>query len=316
MSVTTSAVNAAFDRVDRFLQAAPVLEVLFARRLAERSEPDDVETAEILAAELFASRAEDGSWEGSLIRTAESLLLLGQLLPDQKREERCNTSVAWLLHQKDQPGRFAERCTPDRHKLSICAHFMEGFFSPGPRHVSFEYLTLSNRLVIPDDEDARLAASALALRAVARWSDLPSGLASQLRAMDNLATMSFRPVYKPVIGAGAFTVVLSALVEIEQTPERRELLQAAFNRLAALQRGDGSWPDLEAVHAAELLLLALTNGYSSPVLESALQRSAALLVVTQHENGSWSNVLDPQRTYIGWRLVRHAALSEKANTPR
>jgi hypothetical protein len=51
-------------------------------------------------------------------------------------------------------------------------------------------------------------------------------------------------------------------------------------------------------------------------LEGALQRCAELLVVTQHENGSWSNVPDPQRTYIGWRVLRHAAFSEKANTPR
>jgi hypothetical protein len=59
------------------------------------------------------------------------------------------------------------------------------------------------------------------------------------------------------------------------------------------------------------LLSAVTHDYSSPAIQGALSRAAMLLVVTQHENGSWSNALDAQRTYIGWRVLRQVARSEK-----
>ena len=291
-----------------------MLEALLARREAGQEAPDDAEVAELLMTELFAFQLQDGSFDGSLVRTAEALLLLGALQPTPARDERCNHAVAWMLHQRDLPGRFAEGCDPTTHQLGICSHYLTGFFSPGSPEASLEGLVFSNGLRFPTDDDARLACSARALRACVRWSGSISEHIGLVSALEKLATMAFRPVYRDTLGNAACLEVIAALIMLPHSEEHTPIVQSALSRLAALQRGDGSWPELEAVHVAEVLLSALANDYPSSALHAALKRAAELLVVTQHENGSWSTAQDPQRTYIGWRVLRQVAESERLAT--
>jgi hypothetical protein len=132
-----------------------------------------------------------------------------------------------------------------------------------------------------------------------------------ISALEKLATMTFRPVYRNTLGNAACLEVISALVELPHAEEHTPIVQSALSRLVALQRGDGSWPELEALHVAEVLLSAVANDYASPAIDAALKRTAELLVLTQHENGSWSTAPDPHRTYVGWRVLRHVAHQER-----
>ena len=314
MSVTTSTLNGALERVERFLFEAPVLEALLARREAGQHAPEDAETAELLITELYTFQSEDGSFEGNLVRTAEALLLLGALQRTPARDERCDNAVAWMLRQRDLPGRFAEGCDTTNHQLGICSHFLTGFFSPGSPDTSLEGLVFSNGLRFQTDDDARLACSARALRACVRWSEGIGEHIGLISALEKLATMTFRPIYRDTLGNAAGLEVIAALLMLPHAEEHTPVVQSALGRLVALQRGDGSWPELEVLHVAEVLLSALANDYSSPAIDAALKRAAELLVLTQHENGSWSTAPEPQRTYIGWRVLRQVAHPERLAT--
>jgi hypothetical protein len=308
--VTPSSLNGALARAEQFLLGAPALEALLARREAGREEPDDAETAALLMEEVFTFQRADGSFDGNLVRTAESLLLLGSLQPIPARDERCGNAVAWMLQQRDVPGRFAGTCDPTAHQLGVCSHFLTGFFSPGPREVPLDGLMFSNGLRFNSDDDARLAASARALRACLRWSSGIGEHIALISALEKIAAMMFRPVYRETLGNAASLEVLAALIALPPEGDHTTVVQSALGRLVSLQRADGTWPELEALHVADVLLSALTHDYASPAIHGALTRAAELLVVTQHENGSWSNALDPQRTYIGWRVLRQVARSE------
>ena len=121
MSVTVSTLSGALARAERFLLEAPVLEALLARREAGQEAPDDAETADLLMAELFAFQLQDGSFDGSLVRTADALLLLGALQPTPARDERsCARSPFNEPSPPTPPGSrrgrsgSASACTPER----------------------------------------------------------------------------------------------------------------------------------------------------------------------------------------------------------
>jgi hypothetical protein len=314
VSVTASTLNAALAQTERFLLAAPVLEALLARREAHQEAPEDAETAELLMTELFTFQLQDGSFDGSLVRTMEALLLLGALQPTLTRDERCDNAVAWMLQQRDLPGQFAEGCNATTHQLRICSHFLAGFFSPGSPDTSLEGLVFSNGLRFQSDEDARLGCSARALRACLRWSGRISEHIGLIGGLEKIATMTFRPVYRDTLGSAACLEVIAALLILPHSEEHTPIVQSALSRLVALQRADGSWPELEVTHVAEVLLSSLTHDYSSPAIHAALKRAAELLVLTQRENGSWSTAPDPHRTYISWRVLRQVAEAEGAAT--
>jgi hypothetical protein len=296
----------ALTRVERLLFAAPVLEAFIARREAGETAVDDVDTADALASELLAHQSSDGSWGASLALTSEALHLLADLRPFQHDvREATRRAVVWLRTRQRGRGSFVDTCTPDRHQFGICRHFAGGFFSPGPRDVSFAGATLSTGARFSSDDDARLGLSAFALRAVLGVGDPSIDDVLHIEALLRLAEVLFREQVQ--IGTPAAVSVLCALASAPRSAAGMTILHGAFSRLAELQRADGSWPGAEGFHVADAFLVAARAGYGSPLFDRAITRTAESLLLSQQADGSWGHDAGPQRMLIAWRTLRFAA---------
>lgn len=304
--MSNAAIADALVRVERRLFTAPVLEAFIARREAGQPGATDAGTAEALVAELLTHQSADGSWGGSLGLTAEALLLLGDLRPfDSDVGVSVARALAWVRTRQRAPGAWAQECSPDRHAAGLCPHFTTGFFSPGPASHSLAGYALSTGARFTTDDDARLALSALALRVILQYQKPLTDDLLHIEALRRLADFLFRD--RTSIATPAAVTVLATLVVLPRSASHLATVHGALSRLAASQRGDGSFPGGEMFHVADTLLLATRSGYGSPLFDAALERTAMVLAMTQQHDGSWGNDAGPYRLLIGWRTLRHVA---------
>lgn len=304
--MTTAPLTAALARAERRLFEMPVLESFIARREAGVAEVEATQTAGALVDELLTHQSADGSWGDNLVLTAEALLLLADLRPfDADAREGVARALAWLRGRQGAPGSWSDVCTPDRHAAALCHHFATGFFSPGPRDTSFGGTVLATGAQLPGDDDARLALSALALRAVLAYRRPSQDDLLQIEALRRVAAFLFRD--RTGISTPAAVSVLATLAIAPRTPAHVAAVHGALSRLAGLQRGDGSWPGAEMFHVADALLVAVANGYGSPLFDAAIARSVEMLILTQQPDGSWGSDAGPYRLLTGWRTLRYVA---------
>lgn len=282
-----------------------VLESFIARRELEGGTPEDDEIVGAVGDELLSHQSTDGSWGGNLGATAEALLLLSDLHVPSRFATPVARAEQWLRKRRSVPGRYNEGCDPERHAESLCEHFAGGFFSPGPPDRDFSGTRLGNGLVFGSDRDARLGLSALALRAVRYWS---RSTMDDLLHLDALARVAHRALRSGKTSSMACLItMLAALTAAPRRPEFINVLHGALTRLAGVQRADGSWPDADPFHVADVFLLAIQRGYGSPVFDAALTRTAEMLALTQHPDGTWGPEIGSPRLLSGWRTLRYAA---------
>ena len=301
--MTSTTVPEALQRVEELLFRMQVLEAFIARREAGGSS-DDVETAGALVRELLEHQGANGSWGSSLQHTAEALLLLADLQPfDADVGGRIAAAVSWLRQRQRAPGAFPDRCSSETHAGGLCHHFAGGFFSPGPTTVSFAGATLSTGVSFPSDDDARLALSALALRAVLNFASPSIDDSLQLEALMRIAERLFRE--HTGVSIPASVTLLAALARAPRSAAQMTVVHGAFSRLAGAQRADGSWPGAEPFHVAEAFLFAVESGYGSPAFDSAISRTAQMLLLSQQPDGSWGHGAEPYRLLTAWRTLRY-----------
>ena len=222
--------------VAAFFASRETLHGVVARRLLGHPSPGDRELADHLIRERRRRSRLDGSLGGSLVATAQALWELLEL-----GAERTNAGVVrlggFLLAQQDRPGRWSDD--------GIAG---DGFFSPGPRPTGIAPLTLPSGTVFTHEEDARFVASCLTLRAVLR-----AGHENRAPVVAHLESLLRLRVLEPHL---AF-VVLAALGMAP--PAYWTRIDALVAEAARHQRDDGSWPDVTAFHAVELLLTVPTR---------------------------------------------------------
>lgn len=292
-------------RAEQHLFALPLLEAFIAHRESGRQGADDPETVSAVVNELLSHQSDDGSWGNSVALTSEALLLLADLRIPGEKLKNVERAQQWLRRRRGIPGMYVDGCSAERHELAICEHFAGGFFSPAPPNRDLTGTRLANGLVFPSDADARLGLSALALHALLRWRRASIDDWLHLDGLRRIANGTVRSNGLE-IGVPTLILVLSVLTLAPRTPEFISVLHGALTRLAGTQRADGSWPNADPFHVAELYVEAHQAGYGSPVFDAAIARTAEMLTHMQHEDGSWGNEAGPYRLLSGWRTLRHA----------
>jgi hypothetical protein len=297
----------ALERAEHRIYELPVVEAFIARRESGDERIDDQETIDAVASEMLEHQSSDGSWGGSVVLTAEALLLLYELDMPVSMRTVVERAQHWLRGRRNVEGAYTQGCSPERHELALCEHFAGGFFAPASYSVDLTGASLTNGLTFQTDTDARLGISALALHAMRRWSRASIDDSLHLAALHRIVTAAARG-YIPEIPLHTMTLVLTALALGPRTPEFISVLHGSLTKITGYQRADGSWQGAEPFHVADLYLYATKAGYGSPVFDAAIVRTAELLVHTQNPDGSWGqDTTGPYRLLTGWRTLRYAA---------
>jgi hypothetical protein len=297
----------ALERVDAYLLAAHVLEALIARRDAGRPHAADAAYAEALVAELGRHQADDGSWGHSLLRTAEALLLIRDLMPEPSGPGRVMAAAGleWIRGRQNLPGVFGEGCSPGRHTLGLCHHFLSGFYSPAPRTTNLAGTTLANRAKFPSDNVARLGISCVALQAVSRWRAGDGKSAMHESALRSIVAGASTESASVITMAG-YAAAVVALAETPPGPENDDAVVTGLDRLGSAQRADGSWPNADSFQVLDVIVRSRQLRYGAGSADAALVRAAGMLTLLQRPDGGWGREMGPERTLIGWRTLRAA----------
>ncbi|MBI4499887.1 MAG: hypothetical protein HY700_01880 [Gemmatimonadetes bacterium] len=223
---------------------------LLARRYLGIPAERDPVLSDHLVRELRQRTRMDGSTEGSLVKTAWTLLELMQLdsPPDHAAVVRV---VGWLLARQAQAGRFGEGCTDERHARGLCQHFLSGFFSPAAPEDTVSPLDFPIGITVRDEAEARFAASCFALRAVLRARQ-----ERRQRVLDHLgALLNLGDVWGGWGSPWSPDLVLFALGGVAHAPlDFRERVERLASQVARRQRPDGSWNGAHPLHALDVML--------------------------------------------------------------
>lgn len=297
---------------DRLLRA-DAAEGLMARRELGRPRPDDAELAASLMGGILETQADDGSWDGALVQTADTLLRLRALAAVDAgasgpgaAERGIARGIAWLRGRQGEPGRYGDGCSAERHRLGLCHHFLGGFFSPAPGTAPIAPLRLPTDGEIEAEPDARLAASCIALHALFLLGRDSTDLRLHVEGLRRIVGLWDRwttELFVPTVGL----LALRALLAAPQTSATHGALDRGLAMVRDSQRADGSWPEADIFIALDLLLGAANAGYAGHDWNAALKRGASLLGAMQSEDGAWGRESPPLRTLIGWRVLREAA---------
>lgn len=306
----TADIGLALERLENGFLHSDEPDALLARREAGRPRPEDSRRAQEMVAKIRADQQRDGAWGGGLIPTAETLMRLAELLSSGASPASDSTvtrAMTWLRQRRGSPGRYGEGCTPERHRLGFCEHFLGGFFAPTPPVDSpGQAFTIDCGASFGAGPAGALVASCRALRARLAW-----GFQSHddRAHFDGLRRILMAEPYsnEEIAPIDALPELLLTLLEAPRTEPNMYAIRHGLERLVPTQRADGSWPELEIFHVLEALLAAADLGYDVEGLGAAIRRSAGLLAVSQHDDGSWERNPLPRRSRIGWRALKHAA---------
>lgn len=250
----------------------------------------------------------DGAWDDDLLATTSALLRIRELREAASLVEQdpaVGRALDWVRARRSVPGAWTDGCDPDRHRRARCHHFAAGFFSPGAPERSFDRAELIDGAPVAGDPEYRFAVSAEALRCTLRWREAGTDDRLHLGALRRVADAWFDDA-PPGLTTTALLAALHALVA---SPDERDRAAAgrALERVAGLQRGDGSWVDADPFHAMAVFGAAADAGVGGARVRQSLDHGARLLVSAQRPDGSWGPEHGPRRALIALRTIRRSA---------
>jgi hypothetical protein len=273
-------IHRAIERAAVYFDGRETRAGVVARRLLGKYRAEDERLVAALVRERRAKLRRDGSVGGDLVATA----WLGWELMDLGRgvdDEAVRRSVKWLLSRQDKDG--AEACLPRRHEISLNGHSIGGFFSYRSKGRPMRRLVLPDGAAAVSDQGARFLGSCFALRTVLRAGQVEA----EARAHAEAAGRRVRGPKAPSLGSRPGTGILelplvrrhvgsllalpkmwdtwgglwqptltvSALAAIAWSPlPFRAQLPILAEHLALNQKPDGSWRNLDIVHAVDSLV--------------------------------------------------------------
>ena len=295
-------VHLAIDRAGTYFAGRDTRPGLVARRLLGASKPDDARLADVLMRERRARPRGDGSVGGDLVATAWlawEMMDLGAP-PDSHAVHR---SVGWILGRQEKDGSFGEGCTPRRHELRLCEHAIGGFFSYRSPGRTVRRLTLPTGATVSSDQGARFLASCFALRTVLR-----AGQEERTLVRRHVGSLLALPkMWDTWGGLWAPTLTVGALAAIAWAPPPfRGQLPILAEHLALNQKPDGSWRNLDIVHAVDALVAV-----PLPQAKEAVALAAPRLAKMQTQKGTvGGGPYAEERSLValrGWLIAREYA---------
>ena len=303
-----------------------------ARRLLGRARPDDDRLAAALVRERRSRIRSDGSVGGDLVATAWvawELMDLGKGLDD----ESVRRTAKWLLSRQDKDG--AEACLPRRHEITLNEHSIGGFFTYRAKGRAVRRLVLPSGAATVSDQGSRFLASCYALRSVLRAGQLEAEAQARAAGADRpvlqapakapkgragLAILD-QPLVRRHVGSllampkmwdtwgGIWqpTLTVGALAAIAWAPlPFRAQLPILAEHLALNQKPDGSWRNLDIIHAVDSLVAV-----QLPQAREAVALAAPKLARFQNPKGSiGAGPRAEERTLAalrGWLVAREYA---------
>lgn len=247
----------------------------------------------------------DGSWGGDLAATGSTLLTIAELKASSRLREQppgIGRALDWMRDRRGASGAWSEGCSPSRHQLRTCHHFVGGFFSPAPPEVPQDHVRLSNGARPAGEDEARFVASTITLRCLLTWSGATSDIRIHMEALRRIVSL-WPQSPPPGLGSVALLEAIHALLASD-APEDTEAAHRGLRVVAGRQRGDGSWVDTDPFQALEVFGAAEAAEVAPDRAHRALWHGARLLVSTQAEDGSWGGEEAGRRALIAWRTLR------------
>ncbi len=295
-------VHIAIDRAATYFAGRETRQGYVARRLLGNPRPEDDRLAEALMKDRRARVRPDGSVGGDLVATAWlawELLDLGA----PSVAHSVHRPVTWILGRQEKDGAFAEGCTPRRHELKLCEHAIGGFFAYRSSGRTIRRLTLPTGAAVTSDQGARFLASCFALRTVLRGGQEERTLVR--RHVGSLLALpkmwdSWGGLWAPTMTVGALAAIAWA------PPPFRGQLPILSEHLALNQKPDGSWRNLDIVHAVDALAAV-----PLPQAKEAVALAAPRLAKMQSLKGTvGSGPYAEERTLVAlraWLIAREYA---------
>jgi hypothetical protein len=274
-------IHRAIDRAAAYFDGRETRAGLVARRLLGRVRPEDARLEVALVRERRRRIRSDGSVSNDLVATAWlawELMDLGMGAAD----EPVRRTLKWLLGRQDKDG--ADLCLPRRHEFAVNEHSIGGFFAFRSRGRAIRRLVLPDGGTAVSDQGSRFLASCFALRTVLRAGQIETeALAHAEAGQSRYAVRRTRssaqglpspgildlPLVRRHVGSllalpkmwdswgGLWqpTLTVSALAAIAWAPlPFRSQLPILAEHLALNQKPDGSWRNLDIIHAVDALV--------------------------------------------------------------
>lgn len=295
-------VHQAIERAAAYFAGRETRQGYVARRLLGQAAAADDRLAETLVRERRARLRSDGSIAGDLVATAWlawELLDLGA----SRTTNAVRRPVAWILGRQEKDGAYALGCTPRRHALRLCEHAIGGFFAYRSSGRTVRRVTLPTGAAVASDQGARFLASCFALRTVLRAGEEERTLVR--RHVGSLLALpkmwdSWGGLWAPTLTVGALAAIAWA------PPPFRSQLPILAEHLALNQKPDGSWRNLDIVHAVDALVAV-----PLPQAKEAVALAAPRLAKLQTQKGTvGSGPYAEERTLVSlraWLIAREYA---------
>lgn len=293
----SSDIQVARDRAAALLRERATRPGVLARRLMGRPLPGDERLVDQLIRERRRRTRIDGSVDGGLLSTAWIAWELMDLGCPADHAAMVRT-IGFVLGRQDRPGRFGEGCDDELHAAKCCHHFLRGFFSPSTREEMLAPLVLRSGLIIDAEENARLAASLLALRVVLRAEqDCRHAVCGHVETLMEMSALwddpgTRWPVDLTFLGLGAL-----AFAPLQYRPD----VERIAVRILEHQEADGSWRSAHLFNAINMLM-----SFGSTTTRNAVKRAIPLVLSAQTESGAFDAPENEELVLIGLRALRLA----------
>jgi len=278
-------------RAHAALMAESALEALIARRHTAAWTADDELVAADLVRELCQDREPDGSWQGSVSRTAETLLLAYDLVGAADSEIDPVTGGHTFTDEAAAKAWHEAFTLLGPGIAWVFARMME----PAPATVDLTGLELDAGARFLSDRDARVGIAALSVAALSAWGTRHAALDTAVETLTRIVRLDPRD-RSDISSVGAACIVTA--LAVTPSDAARDALPDAVAMLARMQRSDGSWSDGDVFFILAALLRVPDNS-----AQPLIARSAALLAMLQDADGGWGRQATAQRLLIGWRTL-------------